>query len=370
MSKSRKDNFSIDSVYSSLYQNLLDLREVIKEHCRMKGTRSPIYEDLTELYCLWEIENARKIDNQFRSIEPLVELKPAKLHALPDISAILRAYPLFLNINKYWEHLYEETLIYKILEMPPYERENVIKAVLLGCVGFFTEKKGFQLQGYGPCYGMAAFIRHLAEGCLILVTEVYRFPEVEENKVVSLHYTQFLKFLEIAPYEATDKLLKHYYERLQQDSSKWVLPSEVQWQDTDPKNWFVSKKRIVSSLEKLTLVLTESEKNSFLYNSQINRWITTSEANTITIMKNRECFSVLSKVNSDILNNLLTPENCKLFIKVLRRIKKFEIQLSDDEIELIGTTGNVLVIGRSGTGKTTSSVLRLFAIQYLYRFNA
>ena len=36
-------------------------------------------------------------------------------------------------------------------------------------------------------------------------------------------------------------------------------------------------------------------------------------------------------------------------------------------MNVIGEDGNVLVIGRSGTGKTTCAVLRMFAMEMLYK---
>lgn len=41
--------------------------------------------------------------------------------------------------------------------------------------------------------------------------------------------------------------------------------------------------------------------------------------------------------------------------------------MTDQEKNVIGENGNVLVIGRSGTGKTTCAVLRLFAIEMLFK---
>lgn len=34
---------------------------------------------------------------------------------------------------------------------------------------------------------------------------------------------------------------------------------------------------------------------------------------------------------------------------------------------MVGSDGNVMVIGRSGTGKTTCSILRLFAMETLFK---
>ena len=41
--------------------------------------------------------------------------------------------------------------------------------------------------------------------------------------------------------------------------------------------------------------------------------------------------------------------------------------MTEEEQTVIGSSGNVMVIGRSGTGKTTCAVLRLFAIDMLFR---
>ena len=41
--------------------------------------------------------------------------------------------------------------------------------------------------------------------------------------------------------------------------------------------------------------------------------------------------------------------------------------MTEEETKVIGEDGNVLVIGRSGTGKTTCCILRLFAIEMLFK---
>ena len=49
------------------------------------------------------------------------------------------------------------------------------------------------------------------------------------------------------------------------------------------------------------------------------------------------------------------------------KIPNFKINLTQEEMSVIGEDGNVLVIGRSGTGKTTCSVLRMFSMEMLYK---
>lgn len=48
----------------------------------------------------------------------------------------------------------------------------------------------------------------------------------------------------------------------------------------------------------------------------------------------------------------------------------FKIRLTDEQQELIGSGGNLLAIGRSGTGKTTCSLLRLFSAEIVYKYRA
>ncbi len=62
-----------------------------------------------------------------------------------------------------------------------------------------------------------------------------------------------------------------------------------------------------------------------------------------------------------MLNKFADAENAKWLVSFLETIPHFRLKLTDEEKETIGQIGNVLALGRSGTGKTTCSVLRLFA---------
>lgn len=53
-------------------------------------------------------------------------------------------------------------------------------------------------------------------------------------------------------------------------------------------------------------------------------------------------------------------------IGLLKKIPSFKIKLTNEERHVLGQNGNVLVVGRSGTGKTTTAVFRLFATEMLF----
>jgi hypothetical protein len=48
------------------------------------------------------------------------------------------------------------------------------------------------------------------------------------------------------------------------------------------------------------------------------------------------------------------------------KIPGFRIKCSEEEKAVIGHNGSLIVMGRSGTGKTTCAVLRLFTVQMLF----
>lgn len=54
-------------------------------------------------------------------------------------------------------------------------------------------------------------------------------------------------------------------------------------------------------------------------------------------------------------------------VELLQKIPNFKIKLTEEEQNVVGAPGNLLVIGRSGTGKTTCALLRLFAMEMLFR---
>ena len=54
--------------------------------------------------------------------------------------------------------------------------------------------------------------------------------------------------------------------------------------------------------------------------------------------------------------------NAKYFTELLTKIPNFKVKLTEEQLKVIGSPGNVTLIGRSGTGKTTVSILRLFAL--------
>ena len=55
-------------------------------------------------------------------------------------------------------------------------------------------------------------------------------------------------------------------------------------------------------------------------------------------------------------------------LKLIKSIPKLRFNLTMEQETMIKTPNNLLCLGRSGTGKTTSSALRLFSTDVVYKY--
>jgi hypothetical protein len=103
---------------------------------------------------------------------------------------------------------------------------------------------------------------------------------------------------------------------------------------------------------------------SFIYDSKINRWVTRE---TVELAEMKKIAEYQRMVNREMIKNYADFSSAKRLVELLVKIPNFGIKFTEEEKEVIGTNGNVLVIGRSGTGKTTCSVLRMFSMEMLFK---
>lgn len=72
-------------------------------------------------------------------------------------------------------------------------------------------------------------------------------------------------------------------------------------------------------------------------------------------------------MNKEMLKKYADFSSASKLVELLQKIPNFKLKLTEEEQTVVGAPGNLLVIGRSGTGKTTCALLRLFAMEMLFR---
>ncbi|CAD8167125.1 unnamed protein product [Paramecium pentaurelia] len=113
-----------------------------------------------------------------------------------------------------------------------------------------------------------------------------------------------------------------------------------------------------------TVYLTKQEQKSFKYDNQLQRWVSKDYEVIQQAKKMRE---YQAKINKDLLKRYADFSSAAKLVELLQKVPNFKIKLTEEEQEVVGSDGNVMVIGRSGTGKTTCSILRLFAMETLFK---
>ncbi|CAK94027.1 unnamed protein product (macronuclear) [Paramecium tetraurelia] len=109
------------------------------------------------------------------------------------------------------------------------------------------------------------------------------------------------------------------------------------------------------------------DSQDYVYNEQLKRWIPVS---TQIILNNK-----MARINQFSSNHFLIqkysqqPSAFQLF-KIIQNIPNYKVNLTNEQQEIISYNGDGLVIGRSGTGKTTCALLRLFTTDILFKIRS
>ncbi|CAK57389.1 unnamed protein product (macronuclear) [Paramecium tetraurelia] len=113
-----------------------------------------------------------------------------------------------------------------------------------------------------------------------------------------------------------------------------------------------------------TKQLDEQQLKQYYYDQNLDQWVRKEDIEFFQKFKqNRD----LSKQNKHILHQYADFESGALIIDIMQKLPDFKILITQQERKVIASKQNSLIIGRSGTGKTTCTVLRLFAVQTLFK---
>lgn len=74
------------------------------------------------------------------------------------------------------------------------------------------------------------------------------------------------------------------------------------------------------------------------------------------------------KADNKLLDMIADERGSQQLLRLIKSIPKIKFRLTPEQEMMIGTPQNILCLGRSGTGKTTSSALRLFATDATYKY--
>ena len=101
-----------------------------------------------------------------------------------------------------------------------------------------------------------------------------------------------------------------------------------------------------------------------IFDENAKRWFSKDHLN---YMERKKIAEYQKQISDSLIKRFVDFQSAKVLVELLTKIPNFKVNLTEQEKDVIGENGNVLAIGRSGTGKTTCAVLRLFSIEMLFK---
>ena len=97
--------------------------------------------------------------------------------------------------------------------------------------------------------------------------------------------------------------------------------------------------------------------------ARLNEWFCPTEFSEIDKQDK------FKQADNKIIQKASEGEGSFQLLKLIKSIPNLKFKLTTEQELMISTPHNLLCLGRSGTGKTTSSALRLFATEAFYKFH-
>ena len=216
----------------------------------------------------------------------------------------------------------------------------------------------------GPCKNMVFFAGKLDESVnLLFCTEINKVPETENGKLISFNNVHHLKVIDLC---ANDQeawpSIENYLKKIKRFVDSYV--EEVEMPHTYKKPTIESNFRKVGSsyfpFPDMKEYLNETQEKFIIFDSCLKRWIISKDAKIEEINSYDKSLALIQKLSSKDAGNT--------FVEILKTIPKFSLMLTDEQNKAVKRAGHVVILGRSGTGKTTSAVLRMFASEILFKY--
>lgn len=371
--KAKEDEEGLSFTLRSFLDNL---RTISLHYYRLPTNRAgERFKDSWEVYTRWlaharkEYENEVLAGNRRESKLPGNRLWEAK-----DIDEFWAVADPYNGLNLLWPFHFGDKAFRRFTTMPIPTREGIMSWLLELAKGAPLQWEKLTILQEGPCKHMVAFSAIVTGGTNVLfLIQMHRIPEIRQSTVTRFEFFQHIHIVDFARQETKmTGTLEQYLSTIVKEEEKWLRPEGTieELKEAGFVTFADSVRKVGRRYAPIGLApQLISSKDAQKIVKIGNRWISSTRSDSPP-KSETAVETYLTQLNSEALAQLADAESCKGFIRLLETIPNFRIRLTDQERELIGTPGSVLAIGRSGTGKTTCALLRLFASEVLYKYRS
>lgn len=360
----------VDSTLHSIESTCTILEnELIKIRNTQRG-ESRIFHHFTELWVKWLEFDIDKYEIDRFAGQEIFEVSPKSVHRLKTMEEFWKYTNIFCDCRDLkWTIRFTKKAKKKVLLWNQTLRVNLLRLLAELAIGSIRPGQNCRIVSEGPCANMVYFTGTIkgTDNLILFAILMDRLPVIRHNKVVQFKYEQYLKVIDVIKRNKNLNIsIEQHRNSIKNDPDRWIEPIR------DKEGMFIcpafsnsvlnKEKHFVEPKQSSIIYLNLKESNSFIFNSYNLRWesLEVSYANQT---------NPINPFELAIINKLATATSGAEFIRFIRRIPNFRISLTEEQENLIKSPGNVLAIGRSGTGKTTCSILRLLSTELLFRYS-
>lgn len=363
--------FKVDQVLQRIIMNTSYVEsQYIRFDCR-KDHKRKTFHHYTEIWLKWldfDIEKYEK--DAFAGIENLKLHDYDQLWKAPSQDIFWKAVNLYKNCPELkWTIRFTGKAKKKMLMFNYGVREYILTQLIELSLGYIVPGKNCKILEEGPCANMIFFNVGLkgTESSLVFAFILDRIPVIRNHKLVQFRFSHYIKVIDFVKREKDIKnSIEAFKNSIKNNPDHWIEPSMDNYGHFIYPSFTTSVTRFneiyVYPKEITRVYLTNKETELYHFNEEKMKWLAQCDILSQALKVEADPYQV------SLINKLGNATSCTEFINFLKKIPDFRIKLTEEQESLIGSPGNVLAIGRSGTGKTTCSILRLLSTEILFRF--
>ncbi|CAK59524.1 unnamed protein product (macronuclear) [Paramecium tetraurelia] len=175
-----------------------------------------------------------------------------------------------------------------------------------------------------------------------------------QNQLSTLQYVGTIVFICYSSYEGKS-CIEQYLSSLLEDpflSQDLVLLQKIE--DRNVNQCYIKPRKYK---------IKNFQPNEFKFSEQLQRWIKKMD---IIHYKNRIQMQNELESQQYLLKKYLFTPNFEQYRNLLKNIKSEKFSINMEQFKAISQEGDIILIGRSGTGKTTISLLKLFITDAIF----
>ncbi|CAG9327064.1 unnamed protein product [Blepharisma stoltei] len=320
--------------------------------------------DYSKLFFKWAFEYYENFDLMLQGNKQYDQPNPDDLYLLSDESLMLKS----INLNsqkddQLWEPVILPNFTLSAMKESEISRKNIIKTIIELKGGYFNDSKIMDQIACEFASFRAIKVKLLSnpDKWVVFSIEINRFPVLVDGILDEFICIQLIKLIDLADtYSKCIKIASAYLQEIKGVPELWV----PKWMKFFNSFSYVKQYKTIPATFR-AVKLYPAERARYRYISEIKRWRKGQKQKVWSIAGKSS--NSISQENSQIISQLASQESCSQFIKMMEKLTSFKFRLSDEEKAIISESSNQLAIGRSGTGKTTSLILRMFAAEMVFK---